>query len=465
MTLYLLFEQLEGQLPSHSRHSGLRHAAAQAPQLGSAPRLDHRGRRAKAIVTKSANDIAVAVAGPSAAPEDFAEMMTRRRAPSRHVGTNYANASGLPNEDQITTARDLSPTLGRAIQDRFPEIPLFLDPRVRLWLAAPCIITTTCSGRVEGMDGIKTGYTKAWLQSPDLRAPRRLSHRRRRARRPHRPRPRSPHGLLIENIDDGATRARRHFEIRTRTPRRSGDEPVRSRSKRRRSRRTVRVAAGRVEAPCRAARSNSPGPVGNAPSRAPVPPAPKRPVPAFRRPDPRHRPRRASAPGLCRRRPPRRSRTPRIERRRPAPPPRRRRRLPRRAAPWRSPPHDAVQPALGQGAPRRHPAEGRSGPPAKGRPSRRSRSWRAEEGRGRGPRNPRPSAGLDHPDRRHRRRSRSTNFSPRQGKSRAVTPPRPSPRRSEGPDETLYRARFAGLRENAAESACRELKRSASCSR
>ena len=35
------------------------------------------------------------------------------------MGTTYVNASGLPAEEQITTARDQA-LLGRAIQDRFP---------------------------------------------------------------------------------------------------------------------------------------------------------------------------------------------------------------------------------------------------------------------------------------------------------------------------------------------------------
>ena len=56
--------------------------------------------------------------------------------------TLYRNASGLPNDEQITTALDLA-VLGRAIQDQFPALlPLFLDPRIRLITASTSTRTT-----------------------------------------------------------------------------------------------------------------------------------------------------------------------------------------------------------------------------------------------------------------------------------------------------------------------------------
>jgi D-alanyl-D-alanine carboxypeptidase len=51
---------------------------------------------------------------------EFAVLMTRTAQILRMVNTMYVNASGLPVDAQITTAREQA-LLGRAIQERFPE--------------------------------------------------------------------------------------------------------------------------------------------------------------------------------------------------------------------------------------------------------------------------------------------------------------------------------------------------------
>src|SRR3954467_14091553 len=124
MTLYLLFEQLEaGKFRLDSRLEVSEHAAEQAPsKLGLMPGQTLAVEDAiRALVTKSANDAAVVVAEAIGGDEEtFARMMTRKARAPGMSRTVYANASGLPDEDQITTARDQA-TLGRAIQDRFPR--------------------------------------------------------------------------------------------------------------------------------------------------------------------------------------------------------------------------------------------------------------------------------------------------------------------------------------------------------
>ena len=87
----------------------------------------------KAIVTKSANDAAVTVAENLGGDEDgFAKLMTQKARALGMTRTTYVNASGLPNDDQITTARDQA-LLGRAIQDRFPRyLQILLDRVLRL---------------------------------------------------------------------------------------------------------------------------------------------------------------------------------------------------------------------------------------------------------------------------------------------------------------------------------------------
>ena len=163
MTLYMLFEQLEkGRFRLDSEIPISAHAARQAPsKLGLRPGETIAVEDAiKALVTKSANDIAVAVAEAVGGDEDtFAEQMTRK---ARALGMNrtvYRNASGLPNDEQVTTARDLV-TLGRAIQDRFPRYYKYFSPHVFYFDGGAHRNHNRLLGRVEGMDGIKTGYTR-----------------------------------------------------------------------------------------------------------------------------------------------------------------------------------------------------------------------------------------------------------------------------------------------------------------
>ncbi len=162
MTLYMLFEQMEaGRFKLDTEIPISAHAAAQSPsKLGLRPGSEIEVEDAiKAIVTKSANDIAVAVAEAVGGSEDrFAEMMTRKAKALGMSRTNYANASGLPNEDQVTTARDQA-TLGRAIQDRFPRYYKYFSTRVFNFAGRSMRNHNHLLGRVEGMDGIKTGYT------------------------------------------------------------------------------------------------------------------------------------------------------------------------------------------------------------------------------------------------------------------------------------------------------------------
>jgi D-alanyl-D-alanine carboxypeptidase len=74
--------------------------------------------------------------------------------------TIYKNASGLPNEQQITTARDQS-VLGRAVQERFPKYYKYFQTRSFTFRGQSISNHNHLLGRVDGVDGIKTGYTRA----------------------------------------------------------------------------------------------------------------------------------------------------------------------------------------------------------------------------------------------------------------------------------------------------------------
>jgi D-alanyl-D-alanine carboxypeptidase len=164
MTLYLLFERLEaGKMTVDTQMDVSERASEQAPtKLGLKPGQTLRVEDAiKGLVTRSANDAAVVIAEAIAGDEDeFAKLMTRKARSLGMSKTVYRNASGLPNDDQITTARDQA-TLGRAIQDRFPRYYRYFATTTFVYKGNAIRNHNRLLGNVEGVDGIKTGYTRA----------------------------------------------------------------------------------------------------------------------------------------------------------------------------------------------------------------------------------------------------------------------------------------------------------------
>src|ERR1700678_372653 len=164
MTLYLLFERLDaGKINLDTEMSVSEHASDQAPtKLGLRPGQTIRVEDAiKGLVTRSANDAAVVIAEAIAGDEDdFAKLMTRKAHALGMSRTVYRNASGLPDDDQVTTARDQS-TLGRAIQDRFPRYYRYFSTTAFNYHGHSIANHNHLLGNVEGVDGIKTGYTRA----------------------------------------------------------------------------------------------------------------------------------------------------------------------------------------------------------------------------------------------------------------------------------------------------------------
>jgi len=164
MTLYMLFEQIDaGKLKLDSQLPVSEFAAGQHPtklhlKPGSTIMVEDA---IKGIVTRSANDAAVVVAEAIGGSEDdFAKLMTAKAHALGMVGTTYVNASGLPADEQITTARDQA-LLGRAIQDRFPIYYRYFSTVSFRFRGKDIHNHNALLGQVEGVDGIKTGYTEA----------------------------------------------------------------------------------------------------------------------------------------------------------------------------------------------------------------------------------------------------------------------------------------------------------------
>jgi D-alanyl-D-alanine carboxypeptidase len=162
MTLYLLFEELDaGKLKLTTRLPVSEHAADQAPsKLDLKPGDSITVENAiRAVVTKSANDVAVVIAEALGGTEsDFAKAMTRKARILGMAHTTYVNASGLPNDSQKTTARDQA-LLGRAIQERFPKYYDYFQTQ-HFTFRGRTIRGHNKLLRVDGVDGIKTGYIR-----------------------------------------------------------------------------------------------------------------------------------------------------------------------------------------------------------------------------------------------------------------------------------------------------------------
>ena len=164
MTLYLLFEQLEaGKLKLDTALPVSAQAAIQRPtKLGL--KADQTLKVEDAIlglVTKSANDAAVVVGEAIGGTEaDFAKLMTLKARMLGMTSTVYVNASGLPAEEQITTARDQA-IQGRAIQHRFPRYYRYFATPSFQYRGREMRNHNGLLGNVKGVDGIKTGYTDA----------------------------------------------------------------------------------------------------------------------------------------------------------------------------------------------------------------------------------------------------------------------------------------------------------------
>ena len=164
MTLYMMFEQLErGKMTLDTPIVMSSRAAAMPPsKLGLNPGQTIRAEDAiKALVTKSANDVATAVSEHIGGSEArFAEMMTAKAHSIGMTRTNYANASGLPNPRQITTAHDLV-ILGRAVQERYPKYYRYFSTHNFAYAGRSLRNHNRLLGQIEGIDGIKTGFTNA----------------------------------------------------------------------------------------------------------------------------------------------------------------------------------------------------------------------------------------------------------------------------------------------------------------
>jgi D-alanyl-D-alanine carboxypeptidase len=164
MTLYVLFAYVRaGKLTFETELKVTPHAAGQAPtKLGLKPGSTVKVSDAvKALVTKSANDAAAVIAeNLGGTEENFARIMTQT---ARNLGmksTTFRNASGLPNDEQLTTARDMA-ILAMHIMRDYPEYYVVFETKYFSYKGRSYRNHNRLLFGYKGTDGIKTGYTRA----------------------------------------------------------------------------------------------------------------------------------------------------------------------------------------------------------------------------------------------------------------------------------------------------------------
>jgi len=164
MTLYILFGELKAnRLTLAAKLPVSANAARQPPsklgvKAGGSIKVEDA---ILALVTKSANDVAVVVAEAiGGSVSGFAARMNQTAQALGMDNSTFRNPHGLPDGGQVTTARDLV-RLAQAIQDQFPEYYPYFSKRSFTFRGSRIRNHNRLLGSVEGVDGIKTGYTRA----------------------------------------------------------------------------------------------------------------------------------------------------------------------------------------------------------------------------------------------------------------------------------------------------------------
>ncbi|WP_220006366.1 D-alanyl-D-alanine carboxypeptidase family protein [Bradyrhizobium sp. BR 10261] len=164
MTLYLTFDALEkGTLTLQQLLPVSERAESMVPtklgvRMGQHLRVEDA---ILALITRSANDAAVVLAEAQGGTEDaFAEAMTRKAKELGMKNSIFRNASGLPDPEQRSTARDLAILAGALIADH-PEFYPYFSRRAFNWRGSTIATHNHLMERYPGMDGLKTGYVRA----------------------------------------------------------------------------------------------------------------------------------------------------------------------------------------------------------------------------------------------------------------------------------------------------------------
>lgn len=164
MTLYIAFQQLKSGKLSFDQQLPVSAWAASRPptKLGLRPGSTIAVQDCiLGMVTKSANDAASVMAeGIGGSESRFAEMMNAQAALLGMSHTHFANASGLPDPNNVSTAHDLV-KLAMALYRDFPQYAHFFATQEFVFHGHIVRGHNNLMYRYPGMDGLKTGFTDA----------------------------------------------------------------------------------------------------------------------------------------------------------------------------------------------------------------------------------------------------------------------------------------------------------------
>ncbi|MFG6176510.1 serine hydrolase [Halomonas sp. THAF12] len=164
MTLYMLFEALEERSLSLGQPLPVSAAAAAMPatKLYLKPGDTLPVETAiESLIVKSANDVAVVVAEALGGNERrFGQLMTQRARELGMRNTTFRNASGLPDDAQVTTARDMA-VLARRLMLDFPQYYHYFSLQRFTWRGNRYSGHNRLLANYPGADGLKTGFIRA----------------------------------------------------------------------------------------------------------------------------------------------------------------------------------------------------------------------------------------------------------------------------------------------------------------
>ena len=163
MTLYLTFDALEhNRLHLDDYLIVSQYAAdAQPVKLGLTAGSKITVEDAiKAVAVHSANDVARVLAENLKGGKEgsFAAMMTRVANEIGLQHTNFENSSGLPNDDHMSTARDIA-LLSMAVYKHFPQYWKYFGIKSWTYNGKTYTNGNRLLGVYPGCDGMKTGFT------------------------------------------------------------------------------------------------------------------------------------------------------------------------------------------------------------------------------------------------------------------------------------------------------------------
>lgn len=164
MTLYITFNALEtGKLKLTDKLKVSHTAASRSPSKLGMPAGTYIDVKTliQALIVKSANDCATVLAEAFRPTEaEFAKLMTQTARKLGMHNTTFKNASGLPNSQQKTTAKDLA-ILGAAIYHHFPQYYHLFSLNQFQYNGVTYKTHNYLLNDSLGTDGMKTGYTAA----------------------------------------------------------------------------------------------------------------------------------------------------------------------------------------------------------------------------------------------------------------------------------------------------------------